>query len=179
MLYESFFAAHPVVPRHLLGNRTSLSGCVMTAFYIYSRCVLNFSPLPSYAVTFLHGLVVTLVIYYLPTYFQGAKGASAIRSGVLLFATACIIGVLLFPRCHQHEGLKCTSLLPFFSSVCHHHRSNRRTYRSLPHSELYWLGAGDDWLRHTLSANCFFVHCDGRRVADNRCHGIWHTLCRP
>lgn len=41
---------------------------------------------------FTHGITSTLVVYYLATYFQGAKENSAIRSGVLLFPTACIIG---------------------------------------------------------------------------------------
>lgn len=44
---------------------------------------------------FLHGITSTLVIYYLATFFQGAKENSAIRSGVLLFPTACIIGECL------------------------------------------------------------------------------------
>lgn len=34
---------------------------------------------------------MTMVVYYLPTYFQGSKGTSAIRSGVLLFPTAAMI----------------------------------------------------------------------------------------
>src|ERR1700733_1677853 len=92
MLYEFFLAPHPIVPRHLLGNRTSLSGCVVAIFYALSvPCAHEFSS-HSYAVTFIHGIVVTLVVFYLPTYFQGSKGASAIRSGVLLFATAIVIG---------------------------------------------------------------------------------------
>lgn len=45
--------------------------------------------------TFVHGLVTTLVVYYLPTYFQGAHGTSAIRSGILIFPTACVIGKTL------------------------------------------------------------------------------------
>jgi hypothetical protein len=49
----------------------------------------------SYLITFVHGLSVTLVVYYLPTYFQGSKGVSAIRSGVLLFVTALLVGEYL------------------------------------------------------------------------------------
>lgn len=42
--------------------------------------------------TFVHGITSTLIVYYLATYFQGAKENTAIRSGILLFPTACIIG---------------------------------------------------------------------------------------
>jgi hypothetical protein len=92
MLYEFFLALYPIVPRHLLGNRTSLSGCVVAMFYSLSMsCPHEFS-FHSYTVTFIHGIVVTLVVFYLPTYFQGSKDASAIRSGVLFFATALVIG---------------------------------------------------------------------------------------
>jgi len=37
-------------------------------------------------------MTVTMVTYYLPTYFQGSKGSSPIRSGVLIFSTAVCIG---------------------------------------------------------------------------------------
>ncbi|KAF8321090.1 MFS general substrate transporter [Clavulina sp. PMI_390] len=70
LVYEFTIAKHPIVPMRLFGNRTSLSG---------------------YAIVFFHGVAMTLVVYYLPTYFQGAKGASAIRSGILLFPTAIMI----------------------------------------------------------------------------------------
>jgi hypothetical protein len=47
----------------------------------------------SYAVTFFHGMISD-TNYYFPTYFQGAKGTSAIRSAVLVFPTACLVGTL-------------------------------------------------------------------------------------
>lgn len=72
--YEVTLASNPIVPRRLLNNRTTLMG---------------------YLATFFHGVAMTLVVYYLPTYFQGSKGASAIRSGVLLFPTAVIVGAFL------------------------------------------------------------------------------------
>lgn len=60
----------PTIPTRLMNNRTSFSGYVMS---------------------FIHGTTSTLVVYYLATYFQGAKEDSAIRSGVLLFPTACVV----------------------------------------------------------------------------------------
>ncbi|KAF8314987.1 MFS general substrate transporter [Clavulina sp. PMI_390] len=60
----------PTIPLRLLNNRTSLSG---------------------YLQTFIHGLVSTLVPYYMPTYFQAAKLKSAIISGVLMFPTAFVV----------------------------------------------------------------------------------------
>lgn len=36
-----------------------------------------------------------MVTYYLPTYFQGSKGSSPIRSGVLIFCTAICVGMCL------------------------------------------------------------------------------------
>ncbi|KAF8314215.1 MFS general substrate transporter [Clavulina sp. PMI_390] len=70
LVYEFTLAKHPIVPIRLFGNRTTMSG---------------------YTIVFFHGVAMTLVVYYLPTYFQGAKGASAIRSGILLFPTAVVI----------------------------------------------------------------------------------------
>ncbi|KAF8313799.1 iron permease [Clavulina sp. PMI_390] len=58
------------VPLRLMGNRTSLSGFLQT---------------------FVHGITATLIVYYLSTYFQGAELRSAIRAGVLLFPSACLI----------------------------------------------------------------------------------------
>ncbi|KAF8313800.1 MFS general substrate transporter [Clavulina sp. PMI_390] len=59
------------MPLRLMSNRTSLSGFLQT---------------------FIHGITSTLLIYYLSTYFQGAELHSAIRAGVLLFPSACLIG---------------------------------------------------------------------------------------
>ncbi|CAE6468598.1 unnamed protein product [Rhizoctonia solani] len=66
-VYEFNWATEPILPRELLWNRTSLSG---------------------YLGVFLHGILMTGVVYYLPTYYQGSKGASPIRSGVDLFGIA-------------------------------------------------------------------------------------------
>ncbi|KAF8685508.1 Iron permease [Rhizoctonia solani] len=66
-VYEFNWATEPILPRELLWNRTSLSG---------------------YLGVFLHGILVTGIVYYLPVYYQGSKGASPIRSGVDLFGIA-------------------------------------------------------------------------------------------
>lgn len=39
----------------------------------------------------MHGLALTLVVYYLPTYFQGTQNASPTRSGILIFVTATLV----------------------------------------------------------------------------------------
>lgn len=62
---EKRFVKHPTVPFDILANRTSLVG---------------------FLATFIHGIVSLSAIYYLPVYFQSAKGASAIESGVNLFS---------------------------------------------------------------------------------------------
>ena len=36
-----------------------------------------------------------MIVYYLPTYFQGAHGNTAIRSGILLFPACLIVGECL------------------------------------------------------------------------------------
>ncbi|KAF8327395.1 major facilitator superfamily domain-containing protein [Cantharellus anzutake] len=59
-----------IVPIRLMNNWTSVSG---------------------YFTTMVHGAIVTLVTYYLPSYFQGVKGANAIISGLELFGTALTI----------------------------------------------------------------------------------------
>ncbi|KAI0739203.1 Mfs1.1 [Daedaleopsis nitida] len=70
LLYDKYFAASPVVPISIINNRTSLAG---------------------YAGSFLHGLVVNSVPFYLPTYFQAAKIATPLLSGLYIFPTAICI----------------------------------------------------------------------------------------
>jgi len=177
MLYEFSIAPHPIVPRHLLGNRTSLSGCVLAIFYSLSMfCAHEFSS-HSYTVTFIHGIIVTLVVFYLPTYFQGSQGASAIRSGVLLFATALIIGTLSFLPVVIDVRIY-VDFPPPSSSICHYYRAKHRAHGALSDSELRRLGPSADWLRRPFSTNCYVVHRHGRRVANHRRHGIRRALRR-
>jgi len=61
--YEAKFAKHPVVPGFSL----------------------------SYVSVFIHGVVSTAVIYYLPIYFQGTKMQGPVDSGVSLFGNAFTI----------------------------------------------------------------------------------------
>ncbi|KAG8903877.1 hypothetical protein FRB99_002613 [Tulasnella sp. 403] len=68
--YEFKFAKEPVVPLRLFSNRTSLFG---------------------YITTFLHSLVATSILYYLPVYFQGALLQGPIHSGVSIFGNSFTI----------------------------------------------------------------------------------------
>ncbi|KAJ7505663.1 major facilitator superfamily domain-containing protein [Mycena galericulata] len=60
-VYEARFAAYPVIPRDVVGNRTSLSGLLTVA---------------------VHGVTSISVIYYIPVFFQACFLASPIRSSV-------------------------------------------------------------------------------------------------
>ncbi|KAJ7104120.1 Mfs1.2 [Mycena belliarum] len=64
MTYEWKSAQNPVIPFHLVSNRTSLSGYVQMG--IVAVCLLD-------------------LIYYLPVYYQACKEASPTASGVDLF----------------------------------------------------------------------------------------------
>ncbi|TFK91205.1 iron permease [Polyporus arcularius HHB13444] len=70
LVYDRYYASHPVVPAIIINNRTSLGG---------------------YIASFLHGLVVNSVAFYLPTYFQAAKIATPLLSGLYLFPSAITI----------------------------------------------------------------------------------------
>ncbi|KAI5117064.1 hypothetical protein M0805_006786 [Coniferiporia weirii] len=65
LLYEARWARFPLVPFHLLNNRTSLSG-------------------------FLQNTLVTIpftsLVFYLPIYFQACKGFGPLHSGTTIFA---------------------------------------------------------------------------------------------
>ncbi|KAG8901972.1 hypothetical protein FRC01_009698, partial [Tulasnella sp. 417] len=69
-VYEAKVAVEPVVPWELVNNRTSLFG---------------------YATTFLHGIVATCIIFYLPVYFQATMMQGPVKSGVSLFGSAFTI----------------------------------------------------------------------------------------
>jgi MFS family permease len=70
-LYQlSTWCRDPMVPPHLLANRTSTA-----AFYL----------------TFVHALFSFWIIYFLPIYFQGVLASNPIRSGVLLLPTVVTI----------------------------------------------------------------------------------------
>ncbi|KAJ7784904.1 major facilitator superfamily domain-containing protein [Mycena maculata] len=61
LVYEGKFAQYPLAPYTLMSTVTGLSG---------------------YVQTFLASVVLITMIYYLPVYFQGCKGASPTGSGV-------------------------------------------------------------------------------------------------
>ncbi|KAL1949725.1 hypothetical protein VTO73DRAFT_8606 [Trametes versicolor] len=67
---EMYWLKGPTVPRFFFTNRTTFSG---------------------YAGTFFHGIVALATLYYLPVYFQASKGASAVGSGVDMFALCLTI----------------------------------------------------------------------------------------
>lgn len=58
------------MPKFIFTNRTTLSG---------------------YLGTFFHGITSLATLFYLPVYFQAAKGASAVGSGVDLFGLVFIV----------------------------------------------------------------------------------------
>ncbi|KAG9043887.1 hypothetical protein FS837_009033 [Tulasnella sp. UAMH 9824] len=69
-VYEAKFAIEPVVPWELVNNRTAISG---------------------YVGVFLHSIVSTAVIYYLPVYFQASLLQSPVHSGVSIFGNSFTI----------------------------------------------------------------------------------------
>ncbi|EMD39089.1 hypothetical protein CERSUDRAFT_104356 [Gelatoporia subvermispora B] len=70
VIYELRVPPNPTIPFKLLANRTTVAG---------------------YLGTFAHGITSISLIYYLPVYFQACLGASPIRSGVDMLATALVI----------------------------------------------------------------------------------------
>ncbi|KAJ7016171.1 MFS general substrate transporter [Mycena alexandri] len=70
LLYEMFIAGYPSIPRSIVSNCTSLSG---------------------YIASFIHGLIITSVAFYLPVYFQGVKEALPLLSGLYIFPMAAVI----------------------------------------------------------------------------------------
>ncbi|KAI5478027.1 MFS multidrug transporter [Pseudohyphozyma bogoriensis] len=76
LFIEKTWVKNPTVPFEILTNRTTMVG---------------------YVTNWLHGVTSTAVIFYLPVYFQAAKNASALRSGIDLFSlsfTVVPFGVL-------------------------------------------------------------------------------------
>ncbi|KAI0722370.1 Mfs1.2 [Cerioporus squamosus] len=73
-VYEVTLARNPIVPMSLLNNRTSVSG---------------------YIQTFINPLVCLAVAYYLPTYYQACKDASAFRSAVLMLGLSLSMGPIV------------------------------------------------------------------------------------
>ncbi|GAA5933720.1 uncharacterized protein JCM15063_001393 [Sporobolomyces koalae] len=69
-IYLERFAKHPVVPFSILSTRTAIAG---------------------YVTTFLHGIIVLAVLYFLPVYFQANKGQTAVESGVSTFSLSFTI----------------------------------------------------------------------------------------
>ncbi|KAG8927326.1 hypothetical protein FRC01_007661 [Tulasnella sp. 417] len=69
-VYEAKVPVEPVVPLKLISNRTSFLG---------------------YVSVFLHGIVSTAVIFYLPVYFQATLEQSPVKSGISVFGNAFTI----------------------------------------------------------------------------------------
>jgi len=70
ILYEAKVPREPSIPWEILTDRTTLSG---------------------YAGTFINGITTISILYYIPVFFQACLGASPIRSGVDMLATALVI----------------------------------------------------------------------------------------
>lgn len=69
---EAYYVAHPTVPFDVLANKNSLFG---------------------YLATFIHGIMVTALVFYLPVFFQACKGASAVVSGIDSFSLSFSVPV--------------------------------------------------------------------------------------
>ncbi|KAK7928318.1 Major Facilitator Superfamily protein [Apiospora marii] len=84
------FAPNPMMPLRLFASR--VTGAV-------------------FALTFLHGAVLMWPLYFLPVYFQGVRGASPYRSGVMLLPTilalipAAAAGGLLLSRTGRYKPI--------------------------------------------------------------------------
>ncbi|KAF8529294.1 MFS general substrate transporter [Hysterangium stoloniferum] len=75
IVYEALVAKNPLVPWHILSNRTSSSAYIQTLI------------LP---------ITTIAVVYYIPVYFQAVRGASAIHAGVLMLGLTSIpLGAVL------------------------------------------------------------------------------------
>lgn len=70
LIYEAKVAIEPVVPWELISNRNGFLG---------------------YSTVFLHGIVSTAILFYLPVYFQGSLLQSPVKSGVSIFGNAFTI----------------------------------------------------------------------------------------
>ncbi|KIJ54454.1 hypothetical protein M422DRAFT_41728 [Sphaerobolus stellatus SS14] len=87
MAYEALYAKYPLVPFHILSNRTSASG---------------------YLQAFLLPVSTLAVIYYGPVYFQACRGSSAFTAGVQLLplasvGVAAIIGGLTIKKTQRYR----------------------------------------------------------------------------
>ncbi|KAJ7235108.1 iron permease [Mycena haematopus] len=82
IVYEMFYSTNPSIPCSILANRTTLSGYVSFAFVALNthKVILD-----RYVASFVHGLVITSVTFYLPVYFQAAKDALPVLSGLYVF----------------------------------------------------------------------------------------------
>ena len=101
MLYEAYGTDKPTIPLRLLKDRTSFAGYVplllptrsddasLTCLDPTDISLRSFMESPS-----------QWSFFYLPTFFQGAQEASPIRSGILIFTTACLIGTSHPRSCH-------------------------------------------------------------------------------
>lgn len=81
VIWEERFATEPLIPFRVMKNRTAAA---------------------NYLGTFLHGLILWCLLYYMPLYFEAVKGFSPIISGVALFPAtftvapaAVIVGMLV------------------------------------------------------------------------------------
>jgi hypothetical protein len=81
IIWEKFGAAEPLIRLHIFYNRTSAI---------------------TYTGTFIHGMVLWCMLYYMPLYYEAVKGFSPILSGVALFPqtftvapSAVVVGITI------------------------------------------------------------------------------------
>ncbi|KAI0341063.1 iron permease [Trametopsis cervina] len=70
LFVESHFVTEPIIPWSMVNNRTTLSGYLGSA---------------------IHGIISLIPLYFLPVYFQGVKGASALQSGAYVLASTAFL----------------------------------------------------------------------------------------
>ncbi|KAF7326720.1 CxC2 domain-containing protein [Mycena sanguinolenta] len=139
-LYEMFCSTNPSIPRSILSNRTSLSG---------------------YISSFIHGLVITSVAFYLPVYFQAAKDAVPVLSGLYVFPMAVFISPLGYPTGTLYQQIweiqaSCRGRLVCddswsWSPSRSGHRHSHRYHSPIPNDRCLWVRP---CLLHNIHGTC-------------------------
>ncbi|KAH9917681.1 Mfs1.1 [Epithele typhae] len=127
--YDAYVAEHPVIPLSILNNRTSLGG---------------------YLGAFFHGLVINALGFYLPTYFQAAKAASPIMSGLyslpsgLVISPAAIAQGMLISKTGKYRLINLVGWCLMFLSVGLISMINEKTPQGeiVPFQLILGVGAG-------------------------------------
>lgn len=90
-LFEVYIAKNPTVPLRVIANRTTASGYATSAVHGVTSISIICTSLELSRPLMVILAFLTCYIDYLPIYFQAVLGASPIRSGVDILATALLI----------------------------------------------------------------------------------------